>query len=588
MGHEIIETIADPTADYMGWVLKEPYSWDTGNFEFCDWCNRPNAQNKSGGSGLTDPNAAGVATYSNGGYGNCYWDEANGGCRAEGSIDGNRKRSPLRVARYLGVGFLANAQLIWIFWGEEWKSQTTPSRTDILRNYQLLDQTTYHQPLSQYNINKPNYFMDIIYDDPFYTPPNPVFLFPRSLDPKGNPNDEHNVWTVLERCWREGKIPTQLYKGDGSVTQFVYLVMVPQGIMGLPGAGAHTAFQSNIPNVWQPPGGGGGGGYKPPLALPIAAVGSTTLATVASYTDVMCNVSQGKSIVAWMGDYANSATAADSITDPNSWFASFTKNNNCIGRQEVPNNPVLGEQEGNHYCQWAFSFAPGAPNRRDTTIPICTNPTSGWASSAKDWNWLNEVWSTDNINTNNILFLNVNSNAYDFAYVKSELEKWMTTEAESTNFSWKVCLIHHPIYGSPTAADPTPDTKNIRSTLVSLLEEKGFDLVIQGHQRNYQRSYPLVYGSGGNTPTITDNTSTKEFYNITNGIVYFTVGSGGQTLQTFTSQAPYIAVQNAADFGIFQLQITGRTITGGEIWTRMNQTWFLIFTTISKMIKLQR
>jgi hypothetical protein len=163
MGHEIIETITDPCACYGGWVLKAPYCWgcisdgDTSdNIEFCDYCNRPDSQNKTGGSGLLDAEGSGgISVYTNGAYGNCYWDEAGGGCRANGSIDANRIRKPLGVARYLGKGFLANAKLIWIFWGEEWKSQTNPSRTDILRNYALLDNTPYYQPLLQYNINKP-------------------------------------------------------------------------------------------------------------------------------------------------------------------------------------------------------------------------------------------------------------------------------------------------------------------------------------------------------------------------------------------------------------------------------------------------
>ena len=125
--------------------------------------------------------------------------------------------------------------------------------------------------------------------------------------------------------------------------------------------------------------------------------------------------------------------------------------------------------------------------------------------------------------------------------------------------------MHHGVYGSPTTANPTPDTKSIRATLVPWLEQNGFKIVIQGHQYNYQRSFPLTYGVGGNTPTVmmtaTGNTS-SEYYSL-NGIVYFVVGSGGQTLQAFTSQASYIAAQNATDFGILQLQITGRKITGG-------------------------
>jgi hypothetical protein len=54
--------------------------------------------------------------------------------------------------------------------------------------------------------------------------------------------------------------------------------------------------------------------------------------------------------------------------------------------------------------------------------------------------------------------------------------------------------------------------------------------------------------AGGNTPTVQDSSSSTEYYSL-NEIIYFNIGSGGQTLQTFTSQASYIAAQNATDFG---------------------------------------
>jgi hypothetical protein len=203
------------------------YSWPEDNIEFCDYCNRPDVQNAAGGSGLLDAEGhGGISTYTNGAYGNCYWDKAGGGCRANGSIDANRIRKQLGVARYLDKGYLAEAKMIWIFWGEEWKSQTNPSRTDILRNYALLDTTPYYQPLSQYNINKPTYFMDIIYDNPEYPPEVNYRIFRKSVDPSGNPNDARNIITLIAYYFLEGKVPT-----PGTQEEFMYLVMLPQGFI---------------------------------------------------------------------------------------------------------------------------------------------------------------------------------------------------------------------------------------------------------------------------------------------------------------------------------------------------------------------
>jgi hypothetical protein len=38
-------------------------------------------------------------------------------------------------------------------------------------------------------------------------------IFPKSIDPTGNPNDVRNVRTVVERCLQQGLVPTPNYKG---------------------------------------------------------------------------------------------------------------------------------------------------------------------------------------------------------------------------------------------------------------------------------------------------------------------------------------------------------------------------------------
>jgi hypothetical protein len=117
--------------------------------------------------------SAGVGTYTNGAYGNAYWDDNAGSCRAPGSIDCNRVRPKANQIQYRNGPFLKNAKLIWIFWGEEWHSQVNPSREDVLRNY-TFQNTANFDPLSQHNIGKPTYFMDVIFDDPIYPATNPV------------------------------------------------------------------------------------------------------------------------------------------------------------------------------------------------------------------------------------------------------------------------------------------------------------------------------------------------------------------------------------------------------------------------------
>jgi hypothetical protein len=86
-------------------------------------------------------------------------------------------------------------------------------------------------------------------------------IFPKSIDPTGNPNDVRNVRTVVERCLQQGLVPTPNYKGAGSQEQFYYIVMLQQGFISDAvndiGVGAHIANDLTISNTW---GGGTSGG----------------------------------------------------------------------------------------------------------------------------------------------------------------------------------------------------------------------------------------------------------------------------------------------------------------------------------------
>ena len=296
ISHEITEGSADITnhaGQETGWHLQEPFSWPAGNVEICDYCNDPTRANQSTGSGetftFTDPSilgggtfqGGGVGTYADGSFASTYWDDSAGGCRAPGSNDANKVRSKANKIIYSNGPFFANCKIIWIFWGSAWKTQTTPSKTQILHNFSLLEQNQYYSSLQQYNMNKPKYFMDIIYDDPNYQPVQNYQLFTKAADPSGNPDDVHNVQTVVINCINTGLVPTPAYKNDGTVEQFMYVVLAPQGIEaghdGQYGAGAHMLMWSDdqaMPNRWNTGTGGGGGGFT--------AVYDTTTDTFAS------------------------------------------------------------------------------------------------------------------------------------------------------------------------------------------------------------------------------------------------------------------------------------------------------------------
>jgi hypothetical protein len=70
-----------------------------------------------------------------------------------------------------------------------------------------------------------------------------------------------------------------------------------------------------------------------------------------------------------------------------------------------------------------------------------------------------------------------------YEFIKNDLAKAST----DPNIDWIVAVYHKFAYTSPSTLDTVDE---IRNTLHPLFDRYGVDLVLEGHQHNYQRSYP--------------------------------------------------------------------------------------------------
>ncbi len=90
--------------------------------------------------------------------------------------------------------------------------------------------------------------------------------------------------------------------------------------------------------------------------------------------------------------------------------------------------------------------------------------------------------------------------------------KWLRSDLKASNKKWKIVALHRGPYGS------TYDSTDIRKAWVPIFDEQGVDLVLEGHDHNYQRSYFLENGlavkSGKGTLYINSNTGGVKFYPI--------------------------------------------------------------------------
>jgi hypothetical protein len=129
----------------------------------------------------------------------------------------------------------------------------------------------------------------------------------------------------------------------------------------------------------------------------------------------------------------------------------------------------------------------------------------------------------------------------------------------STNstIKWIVVCFHHPLYTSPGQILPGSVFRDIYHPI---FDRYGVDLVLEAHNHNYQRSYPLEYNpSSPFNPLIT----TKEYNNYTNpiGQIYIIVGTGGESPFGLTGQSPFIVAQYTQLYGFLKLDVVNGGLT---------------------------
>ena len=159
----------------------------------------------------------------------------------------------------------------------------------------------------------------------------------------------------------------------------------------------------------------------------------------------------------------------------------------------------------------------------------------------------------------------VNSTQYKF--VNHDLSK----AASDPNIDWIIVYYHRQMYTLPSTHSAIA---LLRSTYHPLFEQYGVDLVLQGHNHNYQRTYPIKFNSSSpKHPIETSTNKTTYADSDAGGQIFVTVGTGGDSLYPFKDQKDgkkennynyhYYAKQYIG-YGILNVDITnnGKTLTG--------------------------
>ena len=107
-----------------------------------------------------------------------------------------------------------------------------------------------------------------------------------------------------------------------------------------------------------------------------------------------------------------------------------------------------------------------------------------------------------------------------------------------------------------------PGNRDVRDTFHPLFQKYNVDLVLQAHNNNYQRTYPIKYNETfSSQPIVTDSNSST--YENPEGKMYVTVGTGGAHLHDLDGKAMYLSNQYMGH-GFLDISLThnGRNLTG--------------------------
>ena len=146
-----------------------------------------------------------------------------------------------------------------------------------------------------------------------------------------------------------------------------------------------------------------------------------------------------------------------------------------------------------------------------------------------------------------------------YNFVNNDLSK----VSLNPDIDWIVVDYHSLAYTSPANIGKGNSAETeLRDTYHPLFVKYGVDLVLQAHNHNYQRSYPIIYNNDNSINPIITDTNKNNYYD-PKGMIFGTMGTAGASVYALTGQAPYVATQYVG-FGFLNVDVInhGTTLSG--------------------------
>jgi hypothetical protein len=199
--------------------------------------------------------------------------------------------------------------------------------------------------------------------------------------------------------------------------------------------------------------------------------------------------------------------------------------------------------------QFRRCYVPSWGRFRDRTYPAPGNHDYDTADASGYYQFFGpragqpgQGWYSLNLGRWHLIALNSNCDAVGGCHPGSDQERWLRADLAAHPARCTLAFWHHPRFSSGTTHGSDPAVGGLWTALY----EAGAEVVLVGHEHNYERFAPLD-PLGGVDPA--------------RGVREFVVGTGGKSHYPFGTPLPGSEARNSDSFGLLELQLrsTGYT-----------------------------
>ncbi|MDW8367646.1 MAG: purple acid phosphatase, partial [Abditibacteriales bacterium] len=149
-----------------------------------------------------------------------------------------------------------------------------------------------------------------------------------------------------------------------------------------------------------------------------------------------------------------------------------------------------------------------------------------------------------------VRFVSFNSDDYQNPAQLKWFEQTLKEAREDKAVRWLIVFQHHPLYSSTVRR---LNNVGLIKTMRKMLDDYEVDLVLAGHNHNYERTYPLR--------DIHPTTTEKSQYRNGTGVIFVTSGGGGKSLYDFVPEMPAFTAYREKVYHYLRVKVSANTLT---------------------------